>query len=301
MAAAKMHADEVDVGTPLVRRLVAAQFPQWAGLPLTPVRSDGTDNAIFRLGDELAVRLPRYPAAVGQAEKEHRWLPRLAPLLPLAIPAPVALGEPAEGYPWPWAVCRWLNGRNATPDQLEDARVAAADLAEFVRALQDVDASDGPAYGDHNFGRGAPLATRDDYVRAALAQLTDEIDVRSAGVAWAAALATPPHDGPPVWLHGDLQAGNLLADGGRLSGVIDFGALGTGDPACDVMAAWIFVAAEARRHFRTLLDVDDATWERARGWALSVGLIALPYYRDTNRAFATTARRWIEESLSDRG
>jgi aminoglycoside phosphotransferase (APT) family kinase protein len=264
------------------------------------VRSDGTDNVIFRLGDELALRLPRHPAAAGQAEKEHRWLPELAPLLPLPIPAPVAIGRPAAGYSWRWGVCRWLPGVTATPDRLGDARAAAADLARFVRALQSIDAARGPLYGDHNFGRGAPLAMRDGHVRAALAQLEGVIDTRAAGAAWEAALETPPHDGPPAWVHGDLQAGNLLADRGRLGGVIDFGALGVGDPACDVMAAWIFVAAEGRDEFRTLLDVDDATWERARGWALSVGLIALPYYGETNRAFAATARRWIEEALSDR-
>lgn len=297
MAPAKMHADEVDVDLPLVRRLVDSQFPQWAGLSLVRIRSDGTDNAIFRLGDELAVRLPRYPAAAGQADKEHRWLPGFAPLLPLAVPAPMAVGQPAEGYPWRWGVCRWLSGENATPDRLDDPYRAAADLAGFVHALQRIDTSGGPAPGDHNFGRGAALATRDGYVRAALTRLDGLIDTVAAATTWEAALAAPLHEGPPVWIHGDLQAGNLLAERGRLTGVIDFGALGVGDPACDVMAAWIFVSPEARDHFRAFLEVDGATWERARGWALSVGLIALPYYRDTNPAFAATARRWIEEAL----
>lgn len=294
----RMHTDEIEVAPDLVRGLLESQFPERASLPLRRVRSDGTDNAIYRLGEDLAVRLPRYPGAVAQIEKEARWLPELAPSLPLPVPEPVALGAPADGYPWPWTVVRWLPGATADPDELVGSRQTGRDLARFVAALREIDAGDAPLPGDHNFGRGVPLAERDGYVRDALAQLEGVIDTGAAHAAWESALAAPPHAGPPVWIHGDLHAGNLLARDGRLSGVLDFGGLGAGDPACDVMAAWTFLAGEARDAFRTELDVDDAAWERGRGWALSVGLIALPYYRETNLAFAANARRWIDAAMA---
>lgn len=296
-----MHHDEVEIGDALVARLLAAQFPSWAGLSLERHASAGTDNAIYRLGGDLAVRLPRIHWATGQVDKEHRWLPALAPFLPLAIPTPVARGEPGEGYPWRWAVHRWLEGENATPERLADPRQAAADLARFVAALQRIEATDGPPPGPHNASRGVPLASRDRQTRAAIAALDGLLDTGAATAAWEAALRAPAWQGPPVWLHGDLQSGNLLAQQGRLSAVIDFGCLGVGDPACDVMAAWTFFSAEARDVFRAGLPVDEATWARGRGWALSFGLIALPYYRDTNPGLAGIARHAIDEVLADPG
>lgn len=294
----KMHADEREVAPELVRRLLRAQFPQWAEQPLERVRSDGTDNAIHRLGDDMAVRLPRYPASAAQAEKEAAWLPRLAPHLSLDVPVPLGLGRPGEGYPWSWSVCRWLPGETVRLG-LVDPHDAALALAAFLRSLQAVDPGDGPAPGDHNFERGVPLAARDGYVRDALARLAGEVDVRAAETEWETALAAPVWDRPPVWIHGDLHAGNMLANGGRLTGVVDFGGLGVGDPACDVMVAWTFLPPEARDAFGETLDVDDATWARGRGWALSVGVIALPYYRETNRALAANARKWIEAVLDE--
>lgn len=292
-----MHPDERDVDAPLVRRLVAAQFPQWAGLDLERVQSDGTDNAIYRLGAAMAVRMPRYPSAAAQAEKEAEWVARLAPHLPLDVPVPLALGRPAAGYPWRWSVCRWVTGERGMAD---DQRDAAAQLAGFVRALQRIDPSGGPAPGDHNFGRGSHLATRDEWVRDALTRVVDEVDVASATAVWEQALAAPVWDRTPVWVHGDLHGGNILVRDGRLAGVIDFGGLGVGDPAVDVMPAWTFFTADGRKAFRAELEVDDATWDRGRGWALSMGLIALPYYRVTNPVLAASARRWIEETLTDR-
>ncbi len=299
MTAAKMHDDELVVDAALVRRLLAAQFPHWAGLPLAPVRSAGTDNALYRLGADMVVRLPRIHWAVGQAEKEQRWLPRLAPHLPLAIPLPLALGEPGAGYPWQWAVHRWIEGENATAERITDPRQAAVDLAHFIAALQRIDAADWPQPRPHDSYRGEPLIRRDAPTRAASTALRAVIDADAATAVWAAALAAPPWPGPPVWLHGDLQAGNLLAVQGRLSAVIDFGCLGVGDPAGDVMAAWLYLGADTRNLFRAALQVDDATWARGRGWALSVGLIALPYYRDTNPVLAGIARSAIDETLED--
>jgi aminoglycoside phosphotransferase (APT) family kinase protein len=299
MSVGKMHQDEVDTDISLVGRLLAAQFPQWANLPIRPVRSAGTDNAIYRLGRDMAVRLPRIPGAASQVDKEQQWLPRLVPLLPLAIPVPLVKGEPGEGYPWSWSVYRWLEGENATIERIADPHHAATDLAQFITALQRIDAVGGPSAGPPNSSRGVPLPRRDPQTRAAIATLRGTIDADAVTAAWEAALLAPPWHKPPVWIHGDLQPGNLLAHRGRLSAVIDFGCLGVGDSACDVMAAWIFLSGETRDAFREALKLDDATWARGRGWALSFGLIALPYYQNTNATLAATARRAIGEVLAD--
>ena len=299
MSAGKMHLDEVDTDASLVGRLLATQFPQWADLPIEPVHSAGTDNALYRLGDDLAVRLPRIHSATGQVDKEHQWLPRLAPFLPLAIPVPLAKGKPGEGYPWHWSVYRWLEGENATIEHIADPRQSAIDLAQFITALQQIVAAGGPPPGPHNSSRGEPLAMRDTRTRDAIATLQGTLDADAVTAVWDAAIEVAAWHGPPVWLHGDLQSGNLLAVQGRLSAVIDFGCLGVGDPACDVMAAWIYLSAETRDIFRAALPIDDATWARGRGWALSVGLIALPYDQSTNPVLAGIARRAIHEALAD--
>ncbi|MGH2594427.1 MAG: aminoglycoside phosphotransferase family protein [Actinomycetota bacterium] len=273
MGAGKMHADEAEIDGSLVGRLLAAQFPQWADLPIEPVRSDGTDNAIYRLGHDMAVRLPRIRSATGQVEKEQRWLPRFAPLLPLAIPVPLGMGIPAEGYPWRWSVYPWLEGENATIDRLVDPCQAATALGRFVATLRGIDPTGGPPPGTDNSFRGVPLAVRDADTRAAIASLDGILDTHAVMTAWEEALHVPAWDGPPVWVHGDLSPGNLLALRGRLSAVIDFGCLGVSDPACDVMVAWNLFSAETREPFRAALPVDDATWARGRGWALSCALI----------------------------
>ena len=294
MPAGRMHADEVDTDAALVRRLLQGQFPQWADLPIERVRSAGTDNAIYRLGDDMSVRLPRIHWAVGQVDTEHEWLPRLAPQLPLDIPGPLAKGAPAQGYPWSWAVHRWLDGETAVAERVADPLDTVTELARFLAALQQIDPTGGPPSS-----RGGPLAPRDDAARAAIAELGGMIDTAAATAAWESALEAPDWDGPPTWFHGDLQEGNLLAVEGRLSAVIDFGCVGVGDPACDFMVAWTYFSAETRGAFRDALPVDDATWARGRGWALSVGLIALPYYEVTNPVLAGVARRAIDEVLAD--
>jgi aminoglycoside phosphotransferase (APT) family kinase protein len=295
----KMHADELDIDPPLVARLIATQFPQWADLPLSPVRSAGTDNAIYRLGDEMAVRLPRIAGAVGDVEKEQCWLPRLSPHLPLAIPTPLGLGRPDEGYPWPWSVCRWLDGESAQDRRIPHDEQVARDLADFIAALQRIDTAGWPSPGPPNSPRGGPLSRRDANTRAAIAALSGRVDTADLTLAWEAAIQAPGWDGPPVWTHGDLLPGNLLVHDGRISAVIDFGCLGIGDPACDLIAAWALLSAPARAIFREALAVDEATWARGRGWALSIGLIALPYYQDTNSVFAATASRMIAEVLAE--
>jgi len=299
MPATKMHADEVVTDASVVHRLLAAQFPQWAELPIEPVRSAGTDNAIYRLGDEMAIRLPRIERVVDQVDKEHRWLPRLAPLLPLAIPTPLARGTPGCGYPWDWSVHRWIAGENALIERIADPRQAAIDLAKFITALRRIDATGGPSPGAHNFFRGVPLTMRDARTRETIASLRGTIDCDAATAVWESALHAPMWRGEPVWIHGDLQSGNLLAVDGRLTAIIDFGGLGVGDPACDVMAAWTYVPAKHRDDFRAALGVDDATWARGRGWALSVSLFILPYYGSTNPVLVNIARRAIAEVLAD--
>jgi aminoglycoside phosphotransferase (APT) family kinase protein len=284
-----VHVDEVVTDASLVRRLLVAQFPRWAQLPIEPITPAGTDNAVYRLGRRLAVRVPRIPAAASQPGKEHRWLPRLAPLLPLEIPVPLALGEPAEGYPWQWSVVRWLDGETATASPIVDLGRAARDLARFIRALQQADAEGGPDPGPENSDRGAPLADRDSETRAAIAawagdrrRTPGEARRAEGGTAsgalrdrdaltavWRAALDAPQWSDAPVWLHGDLDARNLLVRNGRLSAVVDFGCLGVGDPAYDVALAWKVLTVEVRESFRAELAVDDATWTRSRGLALS--------------------------------
>lgn len=299
MSTGKMHADEVATDVTLVRRLLAAQFPQWADLTIDPVLSSGTDNAMYRLGEEMVVRLPRIGWAVGQVEKEHRWLPRLAPHLPLTIPVPLALGEPGAGYPWHWAVNPWLDGETATAERIADPRHLATGLARFITALRRIDPTDEPP----SSSRGVPLATRDASTRAAIAALVDlgMIATDAVTAAWDADSDAAEWHGPPVWTHGDLQTGNLLAVDGRLSSVIDFGCLGVGDPACELAVAWNSLTAATRPVFRAALgeDIDDATWTRGRAWALSIALIALPYYYITNPVLAGISRYAIAEVLAD--
>jgi aminoglycoside phosphotransferase (APT) family kinase protein len=282
-----------------VRRLLAGQHPELADLPIEPVCSSGTDNSLFRLGEELVVRLPRSVRAAQHAAKEWRWLPRLAPALPLPISVPIVLGEPDGGYPWCWSLSTWIDGEPARVDRLADPAEAAATLCAFTAALQRADPTGGPLAGEQNFHRGVPLSARDAAARAAIAELEGEVDAAAAFAAWKASLSEPPWVRPPVWVHGDLHPGNLLVYNGRLSGVIDFGGLGVGDPACDWLFAWTLLTPEARQVARAVSAVDEATWLRGRGWALYFGLVALPAYQHTNPALAATARRAIDQVLLD--
>jgi aminoglycoside phosphotransferase (APT) family kinase protein len=296
-----MHADEVHTDAALVRRLLAAQFPQWAELCVEPVPSAGTDNALYRLGPDMAVRLPRIAWAAWQVDKEQQYLPRLAQHLPLPIPVPLARGAPGEGYPWDWSVYQWLEGENATLDRVASPRDAAMVLAQFIAALHRIDPAGGPPPGPHNSFRGVPLPARDAATRTAISALHGTLDVVAVTATWEAALQTPAWCGPPVWVHGDLQSGNLLTQHGRLSAVIDFGCLGVGDPACDLIVAWNLFSTATRTVLRDALAVDAATWARGRGWALSVALIQLPYYQRSNPVLAAMARYTIAEVLADIG
>jgi aminoglycoside phosphotransferase (APT) family kinase protein len=294
-----MHRDEVTVDETVVRSLLAEQFPEWADLPVEDVEPRGTDNWLFRLGEELVVRLPCLERTVATLVRERTWLPRLAGRLPLEIPLPVAAGKPGAGYPWTWSVYRWLEGENAIDAPVADLARAAVDLAALLEALQRVVPNGGPGPGEENFYRGAPLVTFDPRVRADLAYLRDEIDVEAATAVWDAAVRAPGREGPPVWVHGDLDPRNLLTRQGRLAAVVDFGCVGVGDPACDVAVVWKVLSPETRDSFRGALSVDQATWARARGWAVSQALGALAYYTPaTNPTLVAEARRWLAEALA---
>lgn len=281
----------------LVTKLVATQFPQWADLPVRPVAHGGNDNRTFHLGEAMTVRLPSHAAYVAQVEKEQLWLPRLAPLLPLPIPTPVAMGKPDDGYPCPWSIYRWIDGEVAANARIDDRTRFGRDAAGFLATLQTIDPTDGPAAGAHSHNRGGPLAAFDEQTRTAIAELGDRIDTAGATEAWGAALAAT-WDGPPVWVHGDIAMGNLLVRDGRLSAVIDFGCSAVGDPACDLVLAWTWLDGEGREAFRAALQLDEGTWTRGRGWALWKALIVL-VRAEAGSALAAECRTIIEAVVAE--
>lgn len=291
----KMHDDEVEISGHLVRRLLSAQFPEWAELSLTPVRSAGTDNALYRLGNDFAVRLPRIHWAVESLQTEQEWVPRLAPYLPVPSPIPVGAGRPSKDFPWPWSVYRWIEGEHPVvgrclPDQIRLAK----DLANFITAMRAIDPGGGPPSR-----RRLPLSVKDEQIRVVLPDLDGLVDVTAVTSAWEDSLGVPVYAGPPRWFHGDLSPFNVVTVRGRLAGVIDFGLMGVGDPSVDLIAAWSVLPSAARQHFRAALGEDDGAWARGRGWALSGSILTLAYYKDTNPMLAGNAQRVIGEILAD--
>ncbi|MBS0350517.1 MAG: aminoglycoside phosphotransferase family protein [Proteobacteria bacterium] len=282
----------------LVDHLIAVQFPQWQNLPVRVVANGGWDNRTFRLGDNMLVRMPSGANYAVQVAKEQYWLPKLAPFLPLLIPTPLAIGQPGEGYPWRWSVYRWLEGEPAAFAQVNNWRDFAVSLARFLAALQSIDATNGPAAGIHSFYRGGSLTHYDKDTRQAIDQLKDRIDVDVATRTWEAALATQWQDAP-VWIHGDISAGNLLVQNGQLSAVIDFGQLAVGDPACDLVIAWTLFSGERRTAFRDILSLDADTWVRAKGWVLWKALITAAGLTNPNNFEAQRCWRIIDEILRD--
>jgi aminoglycoside phosphotransferase (APT) family kinase protein len=291
--------DRIVISMQQVRALIASQFPQWGHLDVRPVELSGWDNRSFRLGDDMLVRLPSAARYVAQVEKEHRWLPELASLLPLPIPEPLAIGERGQDYPFPWSVYGWLDGEPLALHLDEtDLSPIAADVAAFLKALHGIDASNGPLAGEHNFHRGGSLAVYDGEARAAAVRLADEVDQALAMEIWQLALSSQ-WQGPGVWVHGDIAEGNLLVKDGRLSAVIDFGSSGVGDPSSDLILAWNVLDTESRAVFRRALDLDDATWQRGRGWALWKALITLEAQRGSDEKLAEWSRRTIREVFAD--
>ena len=292
-----MTDDAPPIDESLVAGLIARQFPEWSALPVRAITPGGWDHRSFRCGDEFVVRLPSAECYSGQIEKEHRWLGTLAPRLPLPIPTPVAMGEPDLGYPWRWAILKWIDGEIAARESIDGRERFARELAGFLRALRAVGAENGPSAGAHNFFRGGPLSTYDGEVREAIAGLSHRIDGPSASEVWESALASTWH-GPPVWVHGDVAASNLLVRDGRLAAVIDFGSCAVGDPACDLVIAWTLLRASERAAFRDEVELDRDTWRRARGWALWKALI-LMHRAEGPASSVREARRVFGEVMAD--
>ena len=287
----------MQIHSDLVHHLIQTQFPHWAELPIRAVEHQGWDNRTFRLGDELAVRLPSAEAYVAQVAKEQYWLPRLAPQLPLPIPAPVAKGQPAADYPWNWSIYRWLPGEPAALAKINDLPAFAGDLGRFLHQLYKLDPAGGPPPGPHNFFRGGPLTVYHDETQRAILTLEEQIDAAAATSIWRTALDAA-WDERPVWLHGDIAASNLLVYEGDLSAIIDFGCSAVGDPACDLTIAWTFLDEVGQDAFVYAVQRSSAEWARARGWALWKALILVAWPGDPHTWEAQRARQTLDAVLN---
>lgn len=293
----KLHADEVDIDSDLVRRLVAQQFPVFSELPVSALQTTGTVNAIYRLGADLCVRLPRVARWAGGLDRECTWLPRLARGLTLQVPEPVAKGAPTSEYPFSWAIFRWIQGQPYAADRVDDERQVAADLAQFVAQLR---RNDLPPLNDETpYGGRPPLAEQDAATRKWIAQSGDLIDGPAVTAAWDDALTGPAWDGTYSWIHSDLAPPNLLVADGRLRAVIDFGATGLGDPAADLNPAWSVFGQAGRTIFRHLVGADDDCWRRGRGIAISIAVGLVPYYLVSNPALSALGQRMLREIVAD--
>lgn len=288
-------AAEIDLTVDLVAALLREQHPDLADLRVEPA-SSGWDNALFRVGSDLLARLPRRAMSVPLVDHEVRWLPELAPHLPLPIPVPVRVGVPGCGYPWPWTLVPYLPGESALASPPSDLVGAAEALAAFVAAMH----RPAPTGAPPNPYRGVPLADRTERTEAWIHQLASLIDAPGSLARWRAAVEVPGWDGPPVWLHGDLHPNNVLVHRGAISAVVDFGDLTSGDPATDLAIAWMLLDEPARATFRARLAPDQATWDRGRGWALTLGLAYLAHSR-TDPAFGRVGRATVEACLADPG
>ncbi len=286
--------DKIHITVSLVRQLIAAQFPQWADLPIKPIEYGGWDNRTFHLGEHMLVRMPSAAEYAAKVVIEQQWLPKLATLLPLKIPVPLAMGNPTNEYPWHWSVYQWIDGEIASLERIADMCTFATDLGQFLSALQRIDPTGGPMAGPHNFYRGGPLKTYDSETRQAIAILGNQIDAHAVTAVWDEALAST-WDRSPVWVHGDIAVGNLLVKNGQLYAVIDWGGLGVGDPACDLAIAWTLFTEKSRDAFRAALALDNDTFARGRGWALWKALIICAGLPGTNPLEVEKSWRVIDE------
>lgn len=284
-----MNIDEV-----LVARLVAAQFPQWNDLPISPVALSGWDNRTFHLGDNMLARLPSAAMYANQVEKEQKWLSILAPFLPLEIPTPLAMGNPTDEYPWYWSIYRWIDGESS----ITDLTLFAKDLAHFLSALHKIPTGGGPRPGPNNFYRGGDLAQYDEEMRKAIHVLNGKIDHKAVSEIWEKALASS-WEKTPVWVHGDISAGNLLTKNGKLCAVIDFGQMAVGDPACDLMINWTLFKKESRKIFHEMLPFDEGTWTRARAWTLWKALVVAAGFTNPNNFESQNCNRIIKEVIEN--
>jgi aminoglycoside phosphotransferase (APT) family kinase protein len=289
---------EVTIDPSFIRALLQEQQADLAHLSLIEV-AEGWDNKLFRLGDDLTVRVPRRAASAALIEHEQRWLPQLSPRLALPVPVPLRVGRPGSGFPWSWSVVPWFPGESALLAPPLDLATTAVALGRFLRALH----QPAPESAPHNPWRGVPLAARAKTVRQHLQQLDGLVDRGAVLALWERVLSTPPWSGPPLWIHGDLHPGNLVVNGGRLSAVIDFGDLAAGDPATDLSVIWMLLPPSARQAFLTsargeFYPLDDHMLIRARGWALALGLAYLANSGD-DETMRALGRATIDNALSD--
>lgn len=290
-----MHDNEFTVDEDLVISLLKQQYPDLLKFSISKIKHYGTDNAIFRIGKEYVIRLPRFNCAAKQIEKEQIWLPKFEGLLPFKIPVPIKVGNPSEEFPYYWYVYDWIQGVDAYSKPPSDFNQVAKDLALFIKALWEVATDNAPLSR-----RGLPLNTQDKLVCEAISSLKDTIDTNTISNIWQECLSVSNWNKPPVWLHADLLPSNLLLKNGKIHAVIDFGLTGIGDPACDLIPAWCLLDSNSRIIFKEYLGVDEDTWRRGKGWALSIALIIIPYYLNTNPVLVSVARRIIKEITHDR-
>ena len=289
-----MHDNEFNIDTTLVASLLKQQFPTIADFPIKQVKHSGTDNAIFRLGNDKCIRFPRIDSANEQIKKEQTWLPKLAEHVTMTIPTPIKNGKSSDNYPYHWYIYHWIKGKDAYTEKPADLNQTATILASFINSLHTAPTNNAPYTR-----RGLPLLSQDEAVRKALLQLEDSIDVKSVTTMWEKCLNISEWNRPPVWLHGDLLPSNLVINNGKLHAIIDFGLMGIGDPACDLIPAWNLFDIKTREAFKKALLVDEDTWQRGIGWALSIALIILPYYKNTNPVLVSVAHHMINEILAD--
>lgn len=261
----------MNISTNIVQKLIETQFPEWKGLPIKAVKESGHDNRTFHLGDDMAIRMPSAASYEPQVKKEARWLPFLAKHLSLPITQPLKVGKPTKDYPHIWSINQWIDGETARLGNVNMHQLAL-DLANFLKELHQVNASQGPKSGQHNFYRGGDLSVYHEETMQAIENLADKIDQAKSIAIWQEALASK-WEKAPVWLHGDLAAGNIIVEEGKLVGVIDFGIMGVGDPACDLVMAWTFFDEKASARFIKEMNLDEDTWKRAKAWALWKALI----------------------------
>jgi aminoglycoside phosphotransferase (APT) family kinase protein len=287
----------IEIDVDLVSKLINSQFPEWSTLDVKPVKKSGNDNRTFHLGNSMSVRLPSEEAYVSQVEKEQKWLPILAKRLSTPISEPLAKGFPSGDYPYPWSVNKWLDGETLTLENIDNVNQFANDLGRFLVDLQSIDTTGGPLAGEHNFYRGGDLVVYDEECRDAINHI-NKFNKHLLKEIWELALASK-WDNEPVWVHGDIAPGNILIKNGNLFAVIDFGILGVGDPSCDAAMSWTFFDESSRKVFKTALDFDGETWNRARGWALWKALITYNYYEHSNKAMADESFNTIKTILEE--
>lgn len=291
---AKMHEDEVLIDDATVRRLLTSQFPQWSSRPLERVPDSGTDSAIYRLGKDLGIRMPRIHWAVQQIDKEFKWLGRLARDLPTALPVPIAKGEPGSDYPYPWLIYPWIQGMSLDHAEVRDWRLLVSQIADFILELERIPPEGGPKPRM----RGGSLAKCDESARLGIRYAERMIDMAQALRVWQTAVEAPAWNHDPVWIHGDLLPGNILVRDEQLAGVIDWSGASVGDPACDAMLAWALPQA-VRKQFRDALGFDDATWARARGWVVQQTAMYIPYYGASLPGAVAQAKVRLDAALYD--